>query len=115
MDDRFADKRKFKSGLDDFSVLFHEDHVYVGEQAYPTGQCVVDILNIEEEELSAIDQALQDVYRAIQGAWKEDTQNSVQIAQEKMQAVWILVSRLPVYRDLHIDWSQPIRHNFGLV
>ena len=115
MDDRFADKRKFKSGLDDFSVLFHEDHVYVGEQAYPTGQCVVDILNIEEEELSAIDQALQDVYRAIQGAWKEDTQNSVQIAQEKMQAVWILVSRLPVYRDLHIDWSQPISQNVELV
>lgn len=114
MDDRFADERKFKSGLDDFSVLFHEDHVYIGEQAYPTGQCVVDILNIGEEELSAIDQALQDVYHAIQRAWKEDTKNSVQIAQEKMQAVWILVSKLPVYRDLHIDWSQPISQNVEL-
>lgn len=115
MDDQFADERKFKSGLDDFSVLFHEDHVYIGEQAYPTGQCVVDILNIGEEELSAIDRALQDVYRAIQRAWKEDTKNSVQIAQEKMQPVWILVSRLPVYRDLHIDWSQPISQNVELV
>lgn len=114
MDDRFADERKFKSGLDDFSVLFHEDHVYIGEQAYPTGQCVVDILNIGEEELSAIDRALQDVYRAIRRARKEDTKNSVQIAQEKMQAVWILVSKLPVYRDLHIDWSQPISQNVEL-
>ena len=90
MDDRFADERKFKSGLDDFSVLFHEDHVYIGEQAYPTGQCVADILNIGEEELSAIDQALQGVYHAIRRARKEDTKSSVQIAQEKMQAVWIL-------------------------
>ena len=65
MDDRFADERKFKSSLDDFSVLFHEDRVYVGERAYPTGQCVVDILNVGEEELSAIDQALQDVYHCI--------------------------------------------------
>ena len=115
MDDRFADERKFKSSLDDFSVLFHEDRVYVGERAYPTGQCVVDILNVGEEELSAIDQALQDVYHAIQRVWKEDTKNSVQIAQEKMQEVWILVSRLPVYRDMHIDWSQPISQNADLV
>lgn len=114
MDDRFADERKFKSGLDDFSVLFHEDHVYIGEQAYPTGQCVADILNIGEEELSAIDQALQGVYHAIRRARKEDTKSSVQIAQEKMQAVWILLSRLPVYRDLHIDWSQPISRNAEL-
>ena len=104
MDDRFADERKFKSSLDDFSVLFHEDQVYFGERGYPTGQCVVDILNIKEEELSAIDQALQDVYHAIQRVWKENTESSVQIAQEKMHEVWTLVSRLPVYRDMHIDW-----------
>ena len=115
MDDRFADERKFKSSLDDFSVLFHEDQVYFGERAYPTGQCVVDILNIEEEELSAIDQALQDVYHAIQRVWKENTESSVQIAQEKMHEVWTLVSRLPVYRDMHIDWSQPISQNADLV
>ena len=53
MDDRFADEGKYKSSLDDFSTLFHEDRVYVGERAYSTGQCVVDILNVEEEELSA--------------------------------------------------------------
>lgn len=115
MDDRFADEGKYKSSLDDFSTLFHEDRVYVGERAYSTGQCVVDILNVEEEELSAIDQALQDVYHAIQRVWKENTESSVQIAQEKMQEVWILVSRLPVYRDMHIDWSQPISQNADLV
>ena len=103
MDDRFADEGKYKSSLDDFSTLFHEDRVYVGERAYSTGQCVVDILNVEEEELSAIDQALQDVYHAIQRVWKENTESSVQIAQEKMQEVWTLVSRLPVYRDMQID------------
>lgn len=115
MDDRFADERKFKSSLDDFSVLFHEDRVYVGERAYPTGQCVVDILNVGEEELSAIDQALQDVYHAIQRVWKEDTKNSVQIAKKKMHEVWVLVSRLPVYRDLYIDWLQPISQSSNLV
>ena len=83
MDDRFADEGKYKSSLDDFSTLFHEDRVYVGERAYSTGQCVVDILNVEEEELSAIDQALEDVYHAIQRVWKENTESSVRIAQEK--------------------------------
>ena len=115
MDDRFADEGKYKSSLDDFSTLFHEDRVYVGERAYSTGQCVVDILNVEEEELSAIDQALEDVYHAIQRVWKENTESSVRIAQEKMQEVWFLVSRLPVYRDMHINWSQPISQNADLV
>ena len=115
MDDRFADEGKYKSSLDDFSPLFHEDRVYVGERAYSTGQCVVDILNVEEEELSEIDQALEDVYHAIQRVWKENTQSSVRIAQEKMQEAWFLVSRLPVYRDMHINWSQPISQNADLV
>lgn len=114
MDDRFADERKFKSSLDDFSVLFHEDQVYIGEQTYPTGQCVADILNIGKEKLLAIDLALQDVYCAMQLVWNENTESSVQIAQEKTKAAWILLSRLPVYRDLHIDWSQPISRNCEL-
>ncbi len=39
----------------------------------------------------------------------------MQQAQEKLWGVWTLVSALPVYRDLDIDWSQPVRQNAPLL
>ena len=80
---------------------------FVGEHEYPIGQCMVDILNLEERELLRLDQSLLDVYHAIQSVWQENTLESVERAQKKLQEVWLLVSALPVYRDLNIDWSQP--------
>ena len=64
-DKAFDAEHTFLDAVDDFTVLFHSDRVFVRKQEYPVGQCVVDILNVEEEELSAIDQALEDVYHAI--------------------------------------------------
>ena len=107
-DEQFGDEHIFTDAIDQFTVFFHGDRVFVGEREYPVGQCMVDILNLEESELLQIDQSLLNFYCAIRSVWQEDTQESVQRAQEKLWDVWQLVSRLPVYRDLNIDWSQPV-------
>lgn len=110
-DEVFDAKRIFLDAVDDFTVIFHSDRVFVREQEYPVGQCVVDILNLEEEVLDGIDQGMKDFYHAVRNVWLEDTEESVYQAQEKLRDVWTLVSALPVYRDLDIDWSQPIKQN----
>ena len=114
-DEVFDAEHIFLDAVDDFTVIFHGDRVFVRGQEYPIGQCVVDILNLEEEELRRIDQSLLDFYRAVQSVWKEDTEESVQQAQEKLRYVWRLASNLPVYRDLDIDWSQPLKQNAPLL
>ena len=105
----------FSDAVDDFTVLFYSDRIFIGEHEYPIGQCMVDILNLEESELLRLDQSLLDVYHAIQSVWQEDTLESVERAQKKLQEVWLLVSALPVYRDLNIDWSQPLFQNADLL
>ena len=114
-DDVFDAERIFLDAVDDFTVIFHGDRVFIREREYPVGQCVVDILNLEEEELRRIDQGLQDFYHAVQSVWQEGTEESVRQAQEKLRDVWTLVSALPVYRDLDIDCSQPVRQNAPLL
>ena len=114
-DDVFDAQRIFLDAVDDFTVIFHGDRVFVRGREYSVGQCVVDILNLEEEELHQIDQGQQDFYHAVQSVWQEGTEESVRQAQENMQDVWKLVSSLPVYRDLDIDWSQPVKQNAPLL
>lgn len=36
---------------DQFTVFFYGDRVFLGEKSLPTGQCSVDILNLDEEIL----------------------------------------------------------------
>lgn len=105
----------FTDAVDAFTALFYSDRIFIGEHEYPVGQCMVDILNLEESELLRLDQSLLDVYHAIQSVWQEDTLESVERAQKKLQEVWLLVSALPVYRDLNIDWSQPLFQNADLL
>ena len=50
-DEVFDAERIFLDAMDDFTVIFHGDRVFVRGQEYSVGQCVVDILNLEEEEL----------------------------------------------------------------
>ena len=114
-DRAFDAEHTFLDAVDDFAVLFHNDRVFVREQEYPVGQCVVDILNLEEEVLDGIDQGMKDFYHAVRNVWLEDTEESVYQAQEKLRDVWTLVSALPVYRDLDIDWSQPVKQNAPLL
>lgn len=114
-DRAFDAEHTFLDAVDDFAVLFHNDRVFVREQEYPVGQCVVDILNLEEEVLDGIDQGMKDFYHAVRNVWLEDTEESVYQAREKLRDVWKLASNLPVYRDLDIDWSQPVKQNAPLL
>ena len=45
---------------DQFTVFFYGDRVFLGEKSLPTGQCSVDILNLDEEILMKIYQRVQD-------------------------------------------------------
>lgn len=94
-DKSFDAEHTFLDAVDDFTVLFHSDRVFVREQEYPVGQCVVDIMNLEEEVLDGIDQGMKDFYHAVRNVWREDTEESVHQAQEKLRDVWTLVSVLP--------------------
>ena len=114
-DKAFDTEQTFLDAVDDFTVLFHSDRVFVRKQEYPVGQCVVDIMNLEEETLRRIDQGMKDFYHAVRNVWREDTEESVYQAQEKLRDVWTLVSALPVYRDLDIDWFRPIKQNATLL
>ena len=114
-DKAFDAEHTFLDAVDDFTVLFHSDRVFVREQEYPVGQYVVDIMNLEEEVLDGVDQGMKDFYHAVRNVWLEDTEESVYQAQEKLRDVWTLVSALPVYRDLDIDWSQPVKQNAPLL
>ena len=51
----------------------------------------------------------------MQEVWEQDTEKSVLRAQKKLQDVWNLVSVLPVYRDLNIDWLHPVAQNAPLL
>ena len=114
-DESIGAERVFTDAVDDFTVLFYQDHVFVGEREYPIGPCVVGVLNLEESELLRIDQNFLDFYHAVQDIWKEDTEESLRRAQQKLRDMWKLISALPVYRDLNIDWSQPVMRNEPLL
>lgn len=111
----FDSGQVFTEAVDDFTALFYSDRVFIGAREYPIGQCVVDILNLEESELFRIDQILMEFFHTVQEVWEQDTEKSVLRAQKKLQDVWNLVSVLPVYRDLNIDWLHPVAQNAPLL
>ena len=97
-DKAFDAEHTFLDAVDDFTVLFHSDRVFVREQEYPVGQYVVDIMNLEEEVLDGVDQGMKDFYRAVRNVWREDTEESVHQAQEKLRPGGWLV--------FEIGWQQ---------
>ena len=99
----FDSGQVFTEAVDDFTALFYSDRVFIGAREYPIGQCVVDILNLEESELFRIDQILMEFFHTVQEVWEQDTEKSVLRAQKKLQDVWNLVSVLPVYRNGSYD------------
>lgn len=58
----FDSGQVFTEAVDDFTALFYSDRVFIGAREYPIGQCVVDILNLEESELFRIDQILMEFF-----------------------------------------------------
>ena len=88
-----------------FTVFFYGDRVYIGGTEYPIGQCVVDVMNLNDTYLLEINRRMLDFARAVQHTLEEDTDGSAQEAQEKLAFALELVAELPVYRDLNIDWE----------
>lgn len=77
-----------------FNVFFYGDRVYIGETEYPLGQCVVDVMNLDDTCLLELDRRMLDVVRAVQHMLEEDTDDSVRKAQEKLAFALELVATL---------------------
>lgn len=89
--------------FDNFTVFFHGNRVYVGEHDYSIGQCVVDVMNMDNTIIGEIVRRVTGFSEAAHALLKENTEAAARSAQEKLNAVWEVVFSLPVYRDLQID------------
>ena len=102
-DEQNCIERIYTYTYDQFTVFFHEDHVFIGGKEYPIGQCCVDMVNLDESVLKGIDQRVWKFIPAAQALLTEKTDSAAALAQEKLNAVWDIVFSLPVYRDLKMD------------
>ena len=93
----------FTYTYDQFSVFFHGDCVFVGEQERPVGQCCVDVINLDASVLDEIDRRVLAFIPDAEALLTEKTIHAARNAQEKLNAVWDIVFTLPVYRDLRMD------------
>ena len=93
----------FTYTYDQFTVFFHGDHVFVGGQDFPMGQCYVGIMNVDEATLTEIEQRVLALLPPVQALLREKTGRAAASAQEKLNAVWDAIFALPVYRELRMD------------
>ena len=93
----------FTYTYDQFTVFFHGDHVFVGGQDFPMGQCCVDNMNLDEATLTEIAQRVLALLPPAQALLTEKTDRAAASAQEKLNAVWDAIFALPVYRELRMD------------
>lgn len=93
----------FTYAYDQFTVFFYGNHVYIGGKEFPTGQCAVDAVNLDESVLDEIDRRVREFLTAAQALLTEKTDSAAALAQERLNAVWNLIFTLPVYRDLPVD------------
>ena len=97
MEEQVARKEiAFTYTYDQFTVFFHKDHVFVGEQDYPVGQCCVDIMNLDASVLDEIDRRVLAFIPCAEALLTEKTIQAARSAQEKLNAVWDVVFTLPV-------------------
>lgn len=99
---------------DKFSVLFYRNKLYVNGKVFPLGQITTDILNLDGNVLTEIDQRVDEFMTAAGTLFKEKTDSAAHSAQEKLNAVWDLVFQLPLYRDLELDMDTSY-HMFPLL
>lgn len=102
-----AEQKTFRSiyGFEPFSVFFYGNRIYIEETEYPIGQCVSDVMNLDDTCLLEIDRRMLSFVRAVQHLLEEDTDSVAREVQEKQALALELVATLPVYRDLDIDWE----------
>ena len=89
--------------FDRFSVFFTGDTVFLDGTVFPLGQLTTDVLNLDSEVLTEIDQRVNAFISAVWTLLQEKTGSAACSAQERLNAVWDLVFELPVYRSLHLD------------
>lgn len=97
---------------DQFSVLFWEDNVMLGGDAYfPLGQITTDFLNIDAQILTEIDKRVREFSKEMRALFKHKNNNAIISLQEKLNAIWDIIFTLPFYRDLTLD----IRSSYNLL
>ena len=84
-------ERIYTYTYDQFTVFFYDNHVFIGGNEYPIGQCCVDIVNLDEAVLNEIDQRVAAFIPAALALLKEKTDNAAALAQERLNAVWDIV------------------------
>ena len=89
--------------FDRFSVFFTKDTVFLDGAAFPLGQLTTDVLNLDGEILTEIDQRVNGFMSAVWTLLQEKTDSAACSAQEQLNAVWDLIFDLPVYRSLRLD------------
>ena len=95
--------------FDRFSVFFTRDTVFLDGAAFPLGQLTTDILNLDGEILTEIDQRVNGFMSAVWTLLQEKTDSAARSMQERINAVWDLIFDLTVYRNLRLDSE----HNCG--
>lgn len=90
------------NAIDQFSVLFSADHVFIEKASYPIGQLVVDVLNLDEAVLTDLSGQLLRFARALQKVLAANSDEAIADAHHWLQVSLRSVSTLPVFRDLDI-------------
>ena len=89
--------------FDCFSVLFAKDLVLLSGNAFPLGQCSVDILNLEDTIPAELDRRIGRLIPAVKDMLHKKTDSAARSTQELLNAVWDMIFALPVYRALALD------------
>lgn len=94
---------------DQFSILFGTGELFVKSKSFPLGQCTTDILNMDEAVLNEVDRRVQAFLLTVAALLREKTNSAACSAQEKLNAVWDLIFKMPVYRELPMDLETSYR------
>ncbi len=89
---------------DEFSVLFWEGNVMLGEGAsFPLGQMTTDFLNLDVKILQEIHRRARDFVKDARTLFRDKNNGAVIPVQEKLNAVWDVIFDLPFYRSLPLN------------
>ena len=96
-----------KSMVSRFTVLFWDDFVKLDDTILPVGQCVTDLLNVEDDTLLAMREAYVDFAKTFgERLCNDEVQTNLALVtevQQKMNVVWDAIFELPPYRYLKLD------------
>ena len=100
--------------FDKFSVLFWEGNVMIGDTSLPLGQITTDIMNLDEQVLTEIENRINAFLKEMGVFFEQKNDSAVFPVQKKLNAVWDVGFDLPLYRDLPMD-ERTSRHLFPML